>query len=135
MIAKLRTMSLAAGLALSTALVMPMGATAFAQTAGQSDAFGSQQQNAALRAAQGSSATTLTAEQRGTLNDAFKVGQNDAFGSSRASERALSAQDYQAHLASTVPMVAGKRDVVGAGGHQDTLANEIYQPGSRPIGW
>jgi hypothetical protein len=34
-----------------------------------------------------------------------------------------------ARLASTVPTVAGKRDVVGAGGHQDELNRLIYQPG------
>jgi hypothetical protein len=135
MIAKLRTMSLAAGLALSTALAIPMSSAAFAQVAGENDAFGSQQQNAALRAAQSARSPALTAEQRGTLNDAFKVGQNDAFGSSRASQPTLSGEDYQSRLASTVPMVAGKRDLVGSGGHQDALANEIYQPGSHPAGW
>jgi hypothetical protein len=37
--------------------------------------------------------------------------------------------------ASTVPMINGKPDVVGSGGAQDGLAQQIYQPGSRLQGW
>ena len=38
-------------------------------------------------------------------------------------------------VVSTVPTVDGRADVVGNHGPQDHLANEIYQPGSRPAGW
>jgi hypothetical protein len=42
---------------------------------------------------------------------------------------ARSASSSGPRLDATVPIVGGKRDVVGAGGAQDALAREIYQPG------
>jgi len=38
-------------------------------------------------------------------------------------------------VASTVPTVDGRADIVGNHGPQDDLAREIYRPGSRPPGW
>jgi hypothetical protein len=75
----------------------------------------------------------LTVEQRRQLDKEFKTGQNDAFGADAPQPSQLVEQ--YSRTASTVPMVGGKRDTVGAGGQQDELAREIYQPGSRPAGW
>ena len=55
--------------------------------------------------------------------------QSAATGSPFKSVRDAARQREYDRLASTVPMVGGKRDLVGNGGHQDNLANEIYQPG------
>jgi len=38
-------------------------------------------------------------------------------------------------VVSTVPTVGGRADIVGNHGPQDNLAKQIYQPGSRPVGW
>ena len=55
--------------------------------------------------------------------------QSAATGSPFASVRNAARQQEYDRLASTKPMVGGKRDLVGNRGPQDNLANEIYQPG------
>ena len=96
---------------------------------GQNDAFGAQQDAAVRSAATAPRGAALTAEQQKTLGETFRVGQNNDFGADRTSQPMQALQDYQSRLASTVPMVGGKRDIVGAGGQQDTLARDIYTPG------
>jgi hypothetical protein len=102
--------------ALALAILAPAGAT-FAQQStleqiyqpGANNAFGAQSQQQALRAAGGAPVTVpLTVEQGRT---------------------------QYSRTASTVPTAGEPRDVLGAGGRQDELAREIYQPGSRPAGW
>jgi hypothetical protein len=131
------------GAAFALAILVPAGSTAFAQQAtldhvyhpGINDAFGAQSEQQILRAARAAPATApLTAEQRQVLDKEFKVGENGAFGAASAPQPAQLADEY-ARTASTVPIVGGKRDLVGAGGAQDDLARVIYQPGTRGAGW
>ena len=46
-----------------------------------------------------------------------------------SSVRSAAGAHEDTRVTSTVPMVGGKHDVLGAGGGQDDLANKIYQPG------
>jgi hypothetical protein len=137
----LRITAVARAAALSVALLVPAASGAFAQQStleqiyqpGGDNAFGAQSQRQVLRAARSAPTAPLTAEQRRDLDREFKTGQNGDFGANAPQPSQL-IEEYS-RTASTVPMVGGKRDVVGAGGHQDELAREIYQPGSRPAGW
>lgn len=61
------------------------------------------------------------------LEKEFRRGQNNDFGAG-APQPAQIIRDYP-RTASTVPMVAGKRDLIGNGGSQDDLVREIYNPG------
>jgi hypothetical protein len=132
-----RFVTLARTAALSASLLTPVASCAWAQqtnleqiyAVGQNNDFGAQQDAAAHRAAAAVSTALPTAAQQKTLTEQFRVGQNNDFGTGRASEPTLSPEDYQSRLASTVPMVGGKPDLVGAGGRQEELAREIYTPG------
>jgi hypothetical protein len=119
----LRFTSLARAAALSLALVAPAAVTAYA-----ADEYGTNQETVVRHAASSLPAAPLSLAQQSALGDAFKLGQNDAFGAARSSQLAPVAQNYMVRLASASAAVA--KDVVGAGGAQDELANAIYQPGS-----
>jgi len=121
----LRITSLARAAALSLALVAPIAVTAYAD-----DEYGTQHEAVIAQAASSIPSAPLTAAQVNVLSDAFKVGQNDAFGGSRSSQLAPVSQNYMGKLATSGSAASGKLDVVGAGGEQDRLANEIYHPGS-----
>jgi len=121
----LRIPSLARATALSLALIVPVAATAYAD-----DEYGTQHETVVSQAASSIPSAPLSVAQSNALSDAFKVGQNDAFGAARSSQLAPAAQSYMGRLASSAAAVNGKRDLVGAGGAQDALANAIYQPGS-----
>lgn len=97
---------------------------------GQNDAFGARQDAASLRAAAQPAAGPLTARQQNTLDREYSVGQNTDFGANHTDDAVLAQRDDAARLAATVPMVAGKRDVVGDGGAQDALAHEMYPLGT-----
>ena len=121
----LRITSLARAAALSLALVAPLAVTAYAD-----DEYGTQHEAVISQAASSMPSAPLSVAQFNSLNDAFKVGQNDAFGASRSSQLAPVAQSYMGRVASSGSAASGKLDVVGAGGEQDRLANQIYHPGS-----
>jgi len=121
----LRITSLARAAALSLALVAPLAVSAYAD-----DEYGTQHEAVISQAASSIPSAPLSAAQINTLNDTFKVGQNDAFGGSRSSQLAPVSQKYMGRLATSGSAASGKLDVVGAGGEQDQLANQIYQPGS-----
>jgi hypothetical protein len=137
MSANSRIATLAQAAALFTSLLVPGTSGAWAQQAnleqiyhvGQNNDFGTQRDAAVRRAAAAPSSAPLTAAQQNALNKEFKVGQNSDFGADKDSQSLRSQRNYQSRVASTVPMVGGKRDLVGGGGQQDELANEIYQPG------
>ena len=116
--------TLARAATLSMALAIPVATVAYAD-----DEYGTGHATVIQQAAASTPSAPLTAAQRDQLNDAFKVGQNDAFGAARSSQLAPSAESYNSRLASTTG-TAGNRDLVGAGGAQDKLANEIFHPGS-----
>ncbi len=107
---------------LSAALMIP-AVSAFAD-----DESGTGHDSVIRQAAASNPSASLNFAQTQALQNQFKVGQNDAFGGSRSSQLAPSAESYVGEIASTG--LAGKRDVVGAGGEQDRLATEIYHPGS-----
>ena len=119
-----RFSTLARAATLSMALAIPVATVAFAD-----DEYGTGHETVIQQAAVSTPGAPLTAAQRNQLNDAFKVGQNDAFGAARSSQLAPSAESYNSRLASSNATI-GNRDLVGAGGAQDKLANEIYHPGS-----
>jgi hypothetical protein len=121
----LRITSLARAAALSLALVAPMAVTAYAD-----DEYGTQHEAVIRQAASSSPSAPLSVAQVKALNETFKVGQNDAFGASRSSQLAPVSQNYMGRLATSGSAASGKLDVVGAGGEQDRLANQIYHPGS-----
>jgi hypothetical protein len=121
----LRVTSLARATALSLALIAPVAATAYA-----GDEYGTQHETVISQAASSIPSAPLSIAQSNALSDAFKVGQNDAFGASRSSQLAPVGQSYMGRVASSSAAVSGKRDLVGAGGAQDALANAIYRPGS-----
>jgi hypothetical protein len=138
-----RLPTLALRAALTLALALPLASTALAQQAnlnqvyhvGQNDAFGAQQDNAVLRAARiGPSAPALTAEQRSTLEKTYRVGENSDFGADRTDQPVMAQRDYQSRVAAGVPLVGGKRDLVGMHGPQDDLARQIYSPGHFMVG-
>jgi hypothetical protein len=126
--------TLAQTAAISLSIFLTTAAGAWAQQAeiyhaGQNNDFGAQQ-DAAVRAASAAPAVApLTAAQRKVVDDAFQVGRNNDFGSGMAQQPVYAQRDVQSRFASTVPMVQGKPDVVGAGGPQDDLAQQIYTPG------
>jgi hypothetical protein len=96
---------------------------------GQNDAFGATQDDAALHAAAQPPAAALTAEQQGTLDKEYAVGQNDAFGATHTADSIVAQRDYS-RLAATVPMVGGKRDLLGDGGAQDAMAKQMFPLGT-----
>ena len=116
--------SFARAATLSLALAFPIATIAYAD-----DEYGTGHEAVIQQAAASQPGAPLTVAQRDTLNDAFKVGQNDAFGGSRSSQLAPVSQSYNGRLASTSATV-GNRDLVGSGGVQDQIANQIYHPGS-----
>jgi hypothetical protein len=116
--------TLARAATLSLALVFPVAISAYAD-----DEYGTGHEAVIQQAAASQHSAPLSVAQRDALNDAFKVGQNDAFGGSRSSQLAPVSQSYNSRLAST-SATAGNRDLVGAGGVQDQIANQIYQPGT-----
>jgi hypothetical protein len=123
MLRSYRFTTLARAAALSMALAIP------ATIAYADDEYGTGHAAVIQQAAASQASAPLTAAQTNALDDAFKVGQNDAFGGSRSSQLAPSSESYSSRLAST-STTSGNRDLVGAGGAQDKLANEIFHPGS-----
>ena len=124
MLATSRFTSLARVATLSLALAAPFAGAAYAD-----DEYGTGHAAVIAQAAASQPSAPLSASQVAQLNDVFKVGQNDAFGGSRSSQLAPSSESYSSRLAST-SATSGNRDLVGAGGAQDKLANEIFHPGS-----
>jgi hypothetical protein len=55
--------------------------------------------------------------------------QSAATASPFSSVKSAARAQEDSRLATTSKTVPGKRDLLGAGGHQDELANQIYQPG------
>jgi hypothetical protein len=97
---------------------------------GQNTDFGAQQESVARRAASTlPTGAPLTAEQRRSLDRIYAVGQSTDFGADHAQQPVAALRDVQSRFASTVPMVAGKPDLVGGGGPQDDLAKQIYHTG------
>lgn len=135
----------AARIAVALAFVLPAVSTAVAQSTeqqqqeiyhtGENDAFGAQHDYSLQAARSARSPAPLTAEQRGMLESEYRTGQENSFDAGLTTRPVVAQRDYQARLASTVPMVGGARDLIGQHGAQDALANQIYQPGSRPAGW
>ena len=119
-----RFSTLARAATLSMALAFPIATIAYAD-----DEYGTGHEAVIQQAAASTPSAPLSIAQRDALNDAFKVGQNDAFGASRSSQLAPVSQSYNSRLASTSATV-GNRDLVGAGGVQDQIANQIYHPGT-----
>ena len=105
-----------------------MLAAPFAGSALADDEYGTGHNLVIAQAAASQPAPQLSARQAEQLYDAFKVGQNDAFGAARSSQLAPVPQANTSRLASTSRMVGN--DLVGSGGPQDALANQIYHPGS-----
>jgi len=124
MLRSYRFTTLARAATLSMALAIPVATLAYAD-----DEYGTGHETVIEQAAASTPSAPLTVAQTNALNDAFKVGQNDAFGAARSSQLAPSAESYNSRLASSTGAV-GNRDLVGAGGAQDKLANEIFHPGS-----
>ncbi len=121
----LRLTNLARVAVVSMAFALPFASVAYAD-----EEYGTGHDSVIRQAAVSTPSAPLSVTQSQTLNEVFKVGQNDAFGGSRSSQLAPSAESYVGKIASTG--LAGKRDVVGAGGAQDELATEIFHPGSGP---
>ena len=119
-----RFTTLARAATLSMALAFPLVSMAYAD-----DEYGTGHAAVIQQAAASPHSAPLTTAQTNALDDAFKVGQNDAFGASRSSQLAPVSESYNSRLASTSATV-GNRDLVGAGGAQDQLANQIYHPGT-----
>lgn len=115
---------LARAATLSMALAFPLATMAFAD-----DEYGTGHAAVIQQAAASTPSAPLTTAQTNALNDAFKVGQNDAFGAARSSQLAPVSESYNSRLAST-SATSGNRDLVGAGGAQDQIANQIFHPGS-----
>jgi hypothetical protein len=116
--------TLARAATLSMALAFPIATMAYAD-----DEYGTGHETVIQQAAASTPSAPLTVAQTNALNDAFKVGQNDAFGGARSSQLAPVSQDYNSRLASTSATI-GSRDLVGAGGVQDQIANQTFHPGS-----
>ena len=119
-----RFTTLARAATLSMALAFPLATMAYAN-----DEYGTGHEAVIQQAAASTPSAALTIAQTNALNDAFKVGQNDAFGAARSSQLAPVSQSYNSRLASTSATV-GSRDLVGAGGVQDQVANQTFDPGS-----
>jgi hypothetical protein len=137
--------TITARVALALALVVPAASAAIAQQntaalqqmyhTGQNDDFGAQH-DLSISAARSVSAETPTPAERARLQSEYQRGEENAF-TPGVTGPALTAQrrDDRSPLASNAPMVGGKPDLVGGHGPQDTFADQIYQPGSRPSGW
>ena len=97
---------------------------------GQNNDFGAAQDAESLRAAAMPPSAPLTAEQRNTLDQEFNVGQNTAFGAEHSDDSLVAQREYNAMVAGTVPMVNGKRDLLGDGGAQDALARKMFPLGT-----
>ncbi len=133
-----------AGAALALAVALPASSAAFAQSsqaqlqqlyhAGQYDAFGAQH-DYSIRAARSARSPGLTANQRAPLESEYRTGEESSFDAGQTSGPLTALRGYSSRVASSVPMVNGHRDLIGDHGPQDALANQIYQPGSRPPGW
>lgn len=119
-----RLSSLARIATLSLALAAPFAGSALAD-----DEYGSDHAAVIAQAASSQPSAPLSTAQVAALDNAFKVGQNDAFGGARSSQLAPVSQDYNSRLASTSATI-GSRDLVGAGGVQDQIANQTFHPGS-----
>jgi hypothetical protein len=119
-----RFTTLARAATLSMALAFPIATIAYAD-----DEYGTGHEAVVQQAAASTPSAKLTVAQTNALNDAFKVGQNDAFGAARSSQLAPVNQTYNSRLAS-MSATSGNRDLVGAGGAQDQIANQIYHPGT-----
>jgi hypothetical protein len=119
-----RFTTLARAATLSMALAFPLATMAYAN-----DEYGTGHEAGIQQGAASTPSAALTIAQTNALNDAFKVGQNDAFGAARSSQLAPVSQSYNSRLAST-SAIAGNRDLVGAGGVQDQVANQTFHPGS-----
>jgi hypothetical protein len=119
-----RFTTLARAATLSMALAFPLATMAYAN-----DEYGTGHEAVIQQAAASTPSAALTIAQTNALNDAFKVGQNDAFGAARSSQLAPVSQSYNSRLASN-SAIAGNRDLVGAGGVQDQVANQTFHPGS-----
>ena len=105
---------LPASASVAFALALVLGGGAMIGTARADDAFGAYKQNQPIAAAR--------SWWDGTT--AYAHAPQSQTGSTAGSR-----------VVSTVPTVDGRADVVGNHGPQDNLANQIYRPGSRPIGW
>jgi len=119
-----RFTTLARAATLSMALAFPLATLAYAD-----DEYGTGHAAVIQQAAASTPSAPLTTAQANALNDAFKVGQNDAFGAARSSQLAPVSESYNSRLAST-SATSGNRDLVGAGGVQDQIANQTFHPGS-----
>ena len=119
-----RFTTLARAATLSMALAFPLATLAYAD-----DEYGTGHAAVIQQAAASTPNAPLTTAQTNALNDAFKVGQNDAFGAARSSQLAPVSESYNSRLAST-SATSGNRDLVGAGGVQDQIANQTFHPGS-----
>ena len=119
-----RFTTLARAATLSMAFALPLATLAYAD-----DEYGTGHSAVIQQAAASTPSAPLTVAQTNTLNDAFKVGQNDAFGAARSSQLAPVSESYNSRLAST-SATSGNRDLVGAGGVQDQIANQTFHPGS-----
>jgi hypothetical protein len=130
MAVNLRAVGFASLTALSVAAALAVAPSAFAQSAdtfqdGSSTAY---RENVVRQSAGSSQA----AAQSGSFQDDSATGYRENVVRQSAGT-ATGAQDPR--YASTVPMVNGKRDVVGNAGPQDDLAKQIYQPGGRLSGY
>jgi hypothetical protein len=133
-----------ARVALALALVVPAASAAVAQQntaalqqmyhTGQNDDFGAQH-DLSIAAARSVSAKPLSPAARKTLQSEYQQGEENAFTPGVTGPSVTAQQrDDGSPLASNVPMVGGKPDLVGDHGSQDALADQIYQPGSRLSG-
>jgi hypothetical protein len=137
-----------AGVALTLALTVAGASGALAQSAqgpseaqlqqlyhtGENIGFNAPQDHA-IAAARSAQTVPMTAAQQQTLASEYRTGAENSFDPGLTNRPVLAQRDYGARVASTVPTVGGKRDLIGDHGAQDALANQIYQPGSRPPGW
>lgn len=124
----------ASGLALAACAAGPADPNQQALNAiyhvGQNNDFGAAQDDASRLAATQPPSAPLTAEQRNTLDREFNVGQNNAFGAAQTDATVVAQRDYAARVAATVPMVGGKRDILGDGGAQDAMAQQMFPLGT-----
>ena len=114
----------------ASALALALAASGLAVAAHADDEYGIGHEVVVREAAASSGSARLTTAPFQTLSERFKLGEHDAFGAATAPRPSWAMPDYSGRLASTVPMIGGKPDVVGAGERQDELAREIYAPGS-----
>jgi hypothetical protein len=111
-------------------LTLALGAAGMANAAYADDSFGAYMANQPTTAVR-APLTTPTA----TANQQFTPGGNNDFGAASSAPHSASATAGTSRVASTKPMAAPPNVVGVSGSSQDTLAREIYLPGSRPAGW